>query len=215
MISSSLMHGIISIVISLRHYWKEVGGEPLKLDHFITALGSIAKLKDLSGGHGDGCNFEDEDRFSNARRWLHQAIMLGFLLCFASTCIATLMHYFFHMPAPYSLFSLPKLLGIVGGVMLSLGALFMAWLKRKADKNFGDERVWGGEMGFVLLLFFVSTTGLALYALGGTVAMPALLAIHLASVLAFFLLTPYSKMIHGFYRLAALLRDAQLKEERR
>ncbi|PWQ97669.1 tricarballylate utilization 4Fe-4S protein TcuB [Leucothrix pacifica] len=202
---------IISIAISLRRYWKSIGGERLRLAHFTNALGSVAKLKDLSGGQGEGCNFEDEDRFSNARRWSHQAIMYGFLLCFASTSVATIMHYFFNMPAPYPLFSLPKLLGITGGVILSLGTLSMASLKLRADKNLGDARVWGGEMGFVLLLFVVSTTGLALYMLGSTGAMPALLAIHLASVLAFFLLTPFSKMIHGFYRLASLLRDAQIK----
>ena len=202
---------IISIGISLRRYWKAIDGEPLKVSHITTALGSVASLKNLSGGHGEGCNFEEEDKFSNARRWSHQFIMYGFLLCFASTSVATLMHYFFDMPAPYPLFSLPKLFGITGGVMLSLGTLSMASLKLKADKNLGDERVWGGEMGFVLLLFFVSTTGLALYILGSTGAMPALLAIHLASVLAFFLLTPFSKMIHGFYRLVALIRDAQLK----
>jgi citrate/tricarballylate utilization protein len=31
----------------------------------------------------------------------------------------------------------------------------------------------------------------------------------LGAVLTFFLITPYSKMVHGFYRLAALVRDAQ------
>ncbi|EFO31998.1 precorrin 3B synthase CobZ [Roseibium sp. TrichSKD4] len=40
-------------------------------------------LAELAGGHGDGCNFEDEDRFSHALRYAHQAVMYGFLLCFA------------------------------------------------------------------------------------------------------------------------------------
>ena len=31
--------------------------------------------------------------------------------------------------------------------------------------------------------------------------------------LSFFLLTPYTKMAHGFFRLAALLRDAQQKAQ--
>lgn len=200
---------LISIAISLRRYWIAIGGEPLKPTHVAKALGSIAKLKELSGGSGEGCNFEDEDRFSNARRWSHQAIMFGFLLCFAATSVATLMHYVFNMTAPYPLFTLPKLLGVVGGVMLSFGTISMAMLKLKADRNLGDERVWGGEMGFVLLLFFVSTTGLVLYILGSTMLMPTLLAVHMASVLAFFILTPFSKMIHGFYRLLALVRNAQ------
>ena len=41
--------------------------------------------------------------------------------------------------------------------------------------------------------------------------MTPLLALHLGSVFAFFLLTPYSKMAHGFYRLAALVKEAQLQ----
>ncbi|MCG7522799.1 4Fe-4S ferredoxin, partial [Ruegeria sp. Ofav3-42] len=46
-----------------------------------------------------------------------------------------------------------------------------------------------------------------------TALMPALVAIHLGSVLTFFLLMPYTKMAHGFYRLAALIRDAQRKRD--
>lgn len=60
----------------------------------------------------------------------------------------------------------------------------------------------------LLLLFFVSATGLALYAATGTGFVSLLLAIHLGAVLAFFLLMPYSKMVHGAYRLAALIHDA-------
>ena len=121
------------------------------------------------------------------------------------------MHYGFDLPAPYPLFSLPKLFGLSGGVLLTFGCAGLAWLKLKADRDLADARVWGGEMGFVLLLFLVSTSGLALYGLGESDWLPYLLAIHLGSVLTFFLLTPYSKMMHGFYRLAALVRDAQNK----
>ena len=70
-------------------------------------------------------------------------------------------------------------------------------------------------MGFTLLLFLVSTSGLALYWIGNSSWLAGLLAIHLASVLAFFLLMPYSKMVHGFFRLAALARDAADQDARR
>jgi len=52
---------------------------------------------------------------------------------------------------------------------------------------------------------------LVLYAMGNSALMPSLLVLHLGSVLAFFLLTPFTKMAHGFYRLAALVRDEQRK----
>ena len=202
---------LTSLVISLKRYWRAVGGEPLRLSDLVTAFGSAAEMKNLAGGHGDGCNFEDEDRFSNARRFRHQMVLYGFLLCFASTSVATLMHYVLDMSAPYGLFSLPKLLGLPGGLLLSVGTLMMLELKLKSDRTLADNTVWNGEIAFILLLFLVSTTGLALYALGGTGALTLLMALHLGAVLAFFLLTPYSKMTHGFYRLAALTREAQLQ----
>jgi citrate/tricarballylate utilization protein len=202
---------LFAIYLSLRKYWEAVGGGPVRMSDIVAAFGSAAEMKNLAGGHGDGCNFEDEDRWSNARRWRHQAVMYGFLLCFAATCVATLMHYVLGMEAPYGLMSLPKLLGVPGGVLLSIGTLAMIELKLKSDRNLADESAWGGEMAFILLLFFVSTSGLALYALGGTGALSILMALHLGSVLAFFLLVPYSKMAHGFYRLTALVKEAQLK----
>ena len=197
--------------ISLRRYWRSVGGDCLALSDVSKAVSSAAKMKNLAGGHGDGCNFEDEDRFSQARRHLHHAVMYGFLLCFASTTTGTILHYGFGVEAPYPLFSLPKIFGVAGGLLLSAGTAGMLILKRKSDRHLSDARVLSGEYGFIALLFFVSTSGLLLYALGGTVALPVMLALHLGAVLAFFLLTPYSKMAHGFYRLTALIREEQKK----
>lgn len=202
---------IVAITLSVRRYWRSVGGDKLKFSNLKGAVIAAANMKNLAAGHGDGCNFEDEDRFSNARRWYHQATMYGFLLCFASTSVGTLMHYLFNLQAPYDLVSIPKILGVSGGVLLSIGTFGLAALKLKAEKHLSDARVWGGEMAFVVLLFLVSTTGLALYLLANSPWLPQLLAIHLATVLAFFVLMPFSKMVHGFYRLAALVREEQLK----
>ena len=171
----------------------------------------MATLKNLSGGAAEGCHFEKGDRLTNVRRWHHQAVMYGFLLCFASTGSATLMHYLLNMPAPYGLFSLPKLLGIPGGLLLTFGALGMAVLKTRGRKDLGAPAHWGGEMAFVLLLSFTGGSGLVLYGATGSAAVSILLPVHLGAVLTLFLLTPYSKMVHGFFRLAALVRNAQQK----
>ncbi len=204
---------LFSIGISLRRYWHAVGGKPIQPGDLKAALSRAAKMQDLAAGHGEGCNFEDEDRFSQARRHVHHAIMFGFLLCFASTSVATIMHYGFDLHAPYGFWSLPKLFGVTGGVLLTVGCISMVLLKQKSNRNLGDVSAWGGDIGFILLLGFVALSGLVLYAFGSSALMPALLAVHLGSVLAFFLLTPYTKMAHGFYRLAALIRDAQRKRD--
>ena len=202
---------VIALTIAVRRYWREVGGQPVRLADITSAALSVAKLKNLSGGQGQGCNFEKGDRYSNARRHAHQAVFWGFVLCFAATASGTILHYVFDMPAPYRLISLPKLLGVPGGVLLTVGAAGLAWLKTRAEAQLGDTRAWGGEMAFVLLLGLTGLTGLLLFAATGSAAVPALLALHLGTVLALFLTTPYCKMAHGAYRVAALIRDAQQK----
>ncbi|WP_039019508.1 tricarballylate utilization 4Fe-4S protein TcuB [Halocynthiibacter namhaensis] len=198
---------LVSIAISLRRYWQFVGGGRLTVAAVKSAFANVGRMKNLSGGHGEGCNFEDEDRFTKLRKIGHQLTMWGFLLCFMATSSGTILHYGFDIKAPYSLISAPKLFGVTGGIMLTFGTIKLAWLKTKADRKLGDGRVWGGEMAFVLLLCAVAVTGLLLYAVTGTVLVPMLLAVHLGTVLTLFLLMPFSKMAHGFYRLAALLQD--------
>ena len=198
---------LVSLWISLQRYWRATDGGKITLAGMRRALGAIARMRDLSGGHGDGCNFEDQDRFTHARRHAHQAVMWGVVLCFLATSAGTVMHYGFGLHAPYGPLSLPKLLGVPGGILMVLGTSLLAWLKARADRKLGDANAWGGEMAFIVLLFLVAATGLALYWAGGTSLMPALLAVHLGSVLAFFLLTPFTKMAHAPYRLAALLQS--------
>jgi citrate/tricarballylate utilization protein len=202
---------LLAVGVGLRRYWAEVGGTRVRLPHLIAAARDAGRMKNLDGGQGQGCNFEKAERFSVARKHLHQATLWGFVLCFASTSSGTVLHYGFGLEAPYGLFSLPKLLGIPGGILLTLGAGGLAWLKTKADPELGAPSVWSGEMAFVVLLAFVAASGLVLYAVTGTGLVPLVLALHLGAVLAFFVTTPYSKMAHGFYRFAALVRDAQTR----
>ena len=200
---------LIAVGVSLRRYWRAVGGGTVTWRSIAAAVRSIGHMDGLSGGHGEGCNFEDRDRFSNSRRWLHQATLFGFLLCFASTCSGTVLHYGFGIEAPYGLLSVPKLLGVPGGIMLCIGTAGLAWLKTRADPNLAAPSGHNGEMAFILLLFGTSATGLILYAASGTAAVQFLLPLHLGFVLTFFLMIPYSKMVHGFHRTAALLRNAE------
>ena len=202
---------LCAIFISLIRYWQFIGGQRLRMRDIWQAFQDVIRMKNLKGGHGHGCNFEDEDRFTKVRSALHQMTFWGFMMCFASTTSGTVLHYVFGLEAPYSWYSLPKLFGVPGGIMLCLGTAGLAHIKLKADKVLGAAKVWGGEMAFILLLFFVSATGLILYAATGTGAVNWLLPTHLGFVFAFFVTLPYCKMVHGFYRMASLIHSKSNK----
>ncbi len=187
-------------------FWRDTG----ERDSAFTpgpALGAVRDavvLRYLDGG-GDGCTYPDE-KPSFARRTFHHLTFYGFLLCFAATSTATIYHYALDWKAPYPFWSLPVLLGTVGGVGLLVGPAGLAWLKSRRDPELADPAQRGMEAGFLALLFLTSLTGLALLAFRETAAMGMLLVAHLGVVLALFATMPYGKFVHALYRLAALAR---------
>ncbi|WP_229023466.1 hypothetical protein [Campylobacter coli] len=59
---------------------------------------------------------------------------------------------------------------------------------------------------FIFMLFLVSFTGILLMFLKHSFFLSYALWFHLSCVLAFFIMMPYSKFIHMFYRFIALLK---------
>ena len=176
------------------------------------ATEDVLTLKYLDGGHGDGCHNED-DAYSLSRRRAHHLTFYGFMLCFAATSLATVYHYAFGWEAPYDLPSLPKLLGVVGGVSLMLGSAGLFRLKWVRHPLHGEAAQKPMDYGFIALLFLVSVTGLALWLARGSDALALLLAVHLGVVMALFATMPYGKFAHGIFRSAALLRYAVEKRQ--
>ena len=157
------------------------------------------------GGENEGCTYPTEQK-SFARKTFHHFTFYGFLLCFAATSVATLYHYVLKQPAPYPFWSLPVLLGTIGGIGLLIGPAGLLWIKHQRDPEFKVPEQAGMDAGFLVLLFMISLTGLLLLAFREAAAMGTLLAVHLGFVLALFLTMPYGKFVHGMYRLAALVR---------
>jgi citrate/tricarballylate utilization protein len=136
---------------------------------------------------------------------MHHCTFYGFLLCAASTSVAAIYHSVFGWLAPYAYASLPVVLGTIGGVGLVVGSLGLWILRRRRDPDLGDAAQQGMDESFLALLFLTSITGLALLVLRHQPVMPALLVVHLGTVLALFVTLPYGKFVHGLYRVAALI----------
>ena len=207
--SVTFLFSILALVAGFMTFWADTGGDAKALRQgrpWLQALQEAASLKNLGGG-GHGCNDRDEG-FSSQRRWFHHLMAYGFLLCFASTSVATVYHHLLHWVAPYPFWSVPVLLGSLGGVGLIAGTAGLFWLKLAGDREPQASRLLGADAGLLMLLMLIGVTGLLLLGVRATGAMGVVLAAHLGLVLALFVTMPYSKFVHGVYRLGALLRHA-------
>jgi len=216
MFAPVFLFAVLALTMGVRRFWRDVspatGGAALSAPAAAEATDAVLRLKYLDGGHGDGCNNED-DAFTRSRRRFHHFTFYGFLLCFAATSVATLYHYLFGWVAPYELPSLPKLLGVPGGVSLMIGTAGLWHLNRQRHPLHGDAAQKPMDLGFIALLFLTSASGLALWLGRGTPALALLLCIHLGAVMALFATLPYGKFAHGIFRTAALLRHAIEKRQ--
>jgi citrate/tricarballylate utilization protein len=207
---------VLALGLGVTRFWREVtpatGGTPVTASAAAEATHDVLRLKYLDGGHGEGCNNED-DAFSLARRRAHHLTFYGFLLCFAATAVATVYHYAFGWAAPYDLPSLPKLLGAAGGVSLLAGTVGLWRLHRQRHPLQGDAAQRPMDLAFLALLFLTSASGLALWLGRGSAALPLLLCLHLGAVMALFATLPYGKFAHAVFRTASLLRYAVEKRQ--
>ena len=215
--SAVFLYAIAAFAIGVGRFWRDSSpaheGVPPRPSELASARGpaaletayDIAVLRYLGGGHGVGCN-EDDDRFTLVRRWFHQITMYGFLLCFAATSVATLYHYLFAYEAPYPLLSLPVVLGTLGGIGLLIGAPGLLWLNLRRHAERSDIAQRPMDLGFIALLLVVSITGLALLVFRDSRFMAFWLAVHLGTVMALFVTLPYGKFAHAVFRSAALFK---------
>src|ERR1041385_1899665 len=109
----AFLYAIVALALSLGAFWRDIG-DPLGVNgaSLWQAMRDAATLRYLDGG-GIGCYNHDE-RPNDRRAFYHHLTFYGFLLCFASTCVATLYHYLLAREAPYPWYDLPVVLGTLG-----------------------------------------------------------------------------------------------------
>jgi citrate/tricarballylate utilization protein len=207
---AAFLKAVVALVMGVRAFWREIG-EPVGMKgdapSLWQAIRDAASLRYLDGG-GVGC-FNEDDRPTDRRRLYHHLTFYGFLLCFASTSVATLYHYLLAREAPYPWWDAPVVLGTLGGIGLLIGPIGLLAKRWKRDPVLVDEQRMGMDTAFIVMLFLTSFTGMALLILRATPAMGPLLALHLGVVFALFLTMPYGKFVHGIYRFVALVRYAR------
>jgi len=213
MFGAVFLFAIFALGIGVARFWHQISPGAISGVAAAEATHDVLTLKYLGGGHGEGCNNED-DAFSLWRKRFHHFTFYGFMLCFASTSVATLYHYLLGLSAPYALNSLPVILGTLGGIGLLIGPVGLLYLNYKRDSAHGDANQKPMDRAFILLLLLISASGLGLLAYRDTSWMSIWLVVHLGFVMSFFLTMPYGKFAHGIYRTAALLKNAIEKRQK-
>ena len=205
---AAFVYAIVAITMGARIFWREIrpGSAPIGFAAFWQAAKDAGRLRYLDGGRA-GC-MNDDERPTDYRKHYHHATFYGFMLCLASTSVATLYHYLLGREAPYPWYDLPVVLGTLGGIGLVVGPLGLLVAKVRRDPALVDQTRRGMDVAFLLMLLLTSVTGLALLVLRASPVMGPLLAIHLGVVLALFLTMPYGKFVHGIYRFLALVQYA-------
>ena len=207
---AAFLYAILALCLGVRRFWADIGDAAAAKPGAAPiwqAIKDAGRLRYLDGG-GMGCSAED-DRPKDGRRHAHHMVFYGFLLCFASTAVATLYHYLLGREAPYAWYDLPVVLGTLGGLGLVGGTTSLYRAKGARDPILLDTRRLGMDMAFLAMLFLTGLSGLALLVFRSTGAMGILLALHLGIVFSLFITMPYGKFVHGIYRFVALVRSAQ------
>jgi citrate/tricarballylate utilization protein len=202
---------VIALAMGVRAFWLDTGKRAVTWGALWQATKDACSLRYLDGG-GVGCMNEGE-KPTDTRRLYHHLTFYGFLLCFASTCVATVYHYGFSRISPYPWWDLPPVLGTVGGIGLLIGPVGLLLAKGKRDPEIQDPARYGMDVAFLAMLFLTSLSGLLLLVLRHTPVMGTMLAIHLGVVFGLFVTMPYGKFVHGLYRFAALVRYALERRE--
>ncbi len=204
---------VLVIGLAAWRFWTEVRtarpGSSRDWHAWASAVRDVAVMTNLRGAGGD-CYQPDPLRPSPWRRALHQCVLYGFGLAFVATVLAAVAQDVLGIDPPYAWLSPPVITGAVGGALMIIGTSGLLWLKAQSLKQ--ARALLSSEMlsldnAFIIVLDFVSITGMLTLLLRSTGALAVMLTLHLAGLVALYLTAPYGKFVHGIYRFLALVKN--------
>lgn len=199
---------VLAIGLSARRYWLNIQNcDPIKLTltAFITGIYYAVGLRYLKGG-GVQCAYPTGE-MSAIRRWFHALTFYGFSALIASTISAAILQDIFKVEPPYRYFSIPVVLGIIGGIIMVVGTIGLIVLKNQQDPAPTNFRMVVRDYGFLIVLCALGVTGILTLVLRSTSAFGILFVVHFSIVLVGFAIAPYTKFVHFVYRFLSIVRD--------
>jgi citrate/tricarballylate utilization protein len=172
---------------------------------YARAVTDALLLRNLSGG-GGGCDARTRGT-PVSRRLLHHLVFYGFTMMFLSTVSAAIEQDILGIRPPYPLFSVPVILGLIGGTGTAAGCLafIRIGMRHAGAAKLPEARRL--DRSFTTTLLVATVTGVLTLVLRATPAMGIVLLIHLAALSVLFITLPYSKFVHWVYRYIALVHS--------
>ena len=157
---TAFFYALLAIALSARLFWRDMGEPshtPKTRRAIWQAVKDVGQLRYLDGG-GGGCMNEDENS-TDWRKYFHHLTLYGFLLCFASTALASLYHFLLGLEAPYPWFTPPVITGTFGGIGLVIGPAGLLIAKLRGDPAVRDETRKSMDFAFIVMLLLTGLTG--------------------------------------------------------
>jgi len=189
-------------------FWKDIGGDRASLFNVkshLLAIRDVLSHRWFKGG-GVGCDYPREVG-STTRMVFHMSMFFGILLAILATSSAAYIQHIIGYFPPYPILSLPVLSGIIGGLMIIIGAFGFLYMKHKSDKRKADDTMIKMDYWVVYLLMFTAITGMLSLITRTSSLMGFVFVIHLSFTGTLFLVAPYSKLNHIIFRYLALVKD--------
>ncbi|UCD59080.1 MAG: quinone-interacting membrane-bound oxidoreductase complex subunit QmoC [Candidatus Hydrogenedentota bacterium] len=199
------------LIIGLVKYWKMLGtsvvsaagsnpGGPTEGNVVASAIATVKEI--LTHTKFKKCE-------ENSHRYLgHLGIMYGFLLLAVGTAIEIFMLYALGAELPLSQLSVPKILGHLGFIALTVGLILV--IRRRLSGDESVSRTTYQDWYLLIVLLAVALSGQLLEIIRYTgIAWLAYVTyfVHLVLVFALIGYFPYSKFAHMFYRFVAILHS--------
>jgi citrate/tricarballylate utilization protein len=136
----------------------------------------------------------------------HAMIMYGMLLLVTATIAAAVYKNVLGILSPYPLYSIPVLLGVIGGLLTFLGVLVVLQGYRGSEVELRVEEEKYLNLALIITIALPVITGLLTLTLRTTNLMGLIYTIHMGTVIGFFLYIPFSKLNHAIFRYLALAK---------
>ncbi|MBS5962839.1 tricarballylate utilization 4Fe-4S protein TcuB [Varibaculum cambriense] len=206
--SACLIYGLVVTTVGTARFWHAIRTEGSSLFNFSNwrkTVSDILVLRHMSGGQ-EGCSYVGGEP-SSKRKVGHQLLMYGFIGTFLATVCAAFMQYVLGMMPPYSLLSVPVILGSVGGLAALIGSIILMALKPKTDRKETTERMWQADHSLLGGLMALMLSGFLVTIFRGGAVFPSVLVLHIAMVETAFLVFPRTKFVHLFFRAISIYQD--------